>query len=164
MVIHKLLMEMHMNIEIMIGKCKLATASELRKWSQFTGHMSVNVLLTMPAISTHICPAPTVESWSQWHLYNQECTMLALTSQLFSFTEIKVIMYLSKTKKANTYASELPLVCKKLNCVCLSVCLDRHRHIYTYIRQNCCLQIHRKRSLQRKGEKRFFNEIVPMDF
>lgn len=53
MVIHKLLMEV--NTEIMIWKCKLATASELRKWSQFTGHISLNVLLTVPAISTYIC-------------------------------------------------------------------------------------------------------------
>lgn len=53
MVIHKLLMEM--NTSIMIWKCKLATASELRKWSQFTGHIAVNVLLTTPAISTYTC-------------------------------------------------------------------------------------------------------------
>lgn len=53
MVIHKLLIEM--NTSIVIWKCKLATASELRKWSQFTGHIAVNVLLTTPAISTYTC-------------------------------------------------------------------------------------------------------------
>lgn len=84
MVIHKLLMEM--NTEIMIWKCKVATASELRKMvTVYRTHICE--CASYGASNFHIyMSAPTVESWSHWHVCNQECTMLALTSELFCFT------------------------------------------------------------------------------